>query len=279
MTGSLHSSATARKNGVYGAVTKFSLTYFDIDYRHRINLPFPTGYYVPGGALLDPLYDVVITREPHVNDLMPLLSRPDAICLTATFDPCPSMPSADQIDAIVDQRLRNLSRVQLSGLDFSAGLHWPSDIGDWRVQLDGTVLLENRQELLPGAPKASELNNVWRPVDFRMRSSISWSLGALNAVAFVNYTDGYRDTRDVAYAGSAARPNVSSWTTVDLTLQYNLWEISKLARLKQAALTLSAINVLERDPPFVGSGIGVYYDGVNASPLGRFLSVQLTTRW
>ena len=257
---------------------KFSFTYFDIAYERRISSPTPSDYFI-GGVLLDPLYDLIVTQEPHQSNVEPLLAHPSAICFTPTFSLCPSMPSADQIDAIIDQRLRNLARVQLSGLDFSAGVHWPSDLGDWRIQMGGTLLLDNRRQFIPGAPKTNELNDVWRPVDFRMRNSVSWSRGALSATAFVNYTDSYRDTRDAAYAGANARPNVSSWTTVDLTLQYDLRETLQQIRVRQAALTLNAINILDRDPPFVGSQIGAYYDGVNASPLGRFLSVQLTTRW
>lgn len=251
---------------------KFSLTYFDIEYKDRIASPTPSGYSILG-VLLDPQYQSIVTRSPDLDELAPFLAHSSFFCA------CVGSPSPEDIVALIDQRLRNLSRVELSGIDFSAGLHWATGVGDWAIQLGGTLLTEYRQQLVSGTEWISNLNNVWSPVDLRVRGSVSWSKGPLSAVTFVNYTDDYRDRRDPAYAGEKARPTVASWTTFDLTLQYDLTAMLKSLRATHAGITVSVINVFDRDPPFVGSIIGTYYDGANATPLGRFMSAQLTTRW
>jgi iron complex outermembrane receptor protein len=48
-------------------------------------------------------------------------------------------------------------------------------------------------------------------------------------------------------------------------------------------LTLSAQNLLDRHPPLISSiqpGLaGVNYDSTNASPVGRFFTLQVTQTW
>ena len=39
------------------------------------------------------------------------------------------------------------------------------------------------------------------------------------------------------------------------------------------------LNLLDKDPPFIRSTEGLNFDGSNASPLGRFVAVQLTKKW
>ena len=115
--------------------------------------------------------------------------------------------------------------------------------------------------------------------DFRVRNTLSFSREALSVVAAINYTDEYRDTRTYYVGTPAWRSNVSSWTTVDLTVNYDLGSVWPSAWSVQPKLTLSALNVFDRDPPYVANGNGFRYDGVNASALGRFVSVQFGLRW
>ncbi len=77
---------------------------------------------------------------------------------------------------------------------------------------------------------------------------------------------------------SEQRSRVASWTTVDMTLQYRFSRRAG-SLLPAATLSLSAINVFDREPPYVANEHGFLFDGVNAEPRGRFLSVQLGARW
>lgn len=258
---------------------RLSATYFDIDYEQRLSAPFSGGYEYFSNVLTDPYYAQVVTRNPDPGQLAALIGNATrTICYTATWATCTNMTPIDQFDVIVDGRLRNLAGVRMSGIDFSAGYQWSSALGDWSVEFGGSKLLRNDEQLLPGHPATEQLDDVWRPVVLRLRNSVSYARGAFQATAFVKYTDGYSDRR-TTYVGSTRRSKIASWTTVDVTVQYDLENILSPGMLPEAALSLSAINLFDKDPPFISSPYGIHFDGVNATPLGRFVGLQVTVRW
>lgn len=252
-----------------------SATYFNIDYRDRIRGPFPSGYDF-FGVLMDPIYGAVVTRNPDPAQVQAFLGHPRMQCYAPGFTACTRPPSADDVQAIVDGRLTNLASVRMDGVDFSASYRWRNALGEWGLQLGGSKLLSNREQLISGTPTIDQMNDVWRPVDLRMRGSISFARGPFGALAFINYTDAYADTRASNVAGPLQRSEVGSWTTLDLNLRYSF---SWLNGSPTSSLTLAAVNVADRDPPYVGSVYGLNFDGVNANPLGRFVALQIATTW
>lgn len=260
---------------------KFSVTYFDVDYDDRIRTPFPTGYN-SFGVLVDPTYAAVVTRNPSLARMTAYLNQlPNTLCFMASgaiFDPC-SAPPLGQVTAIVDERWRNLASVQMQGLDFSLRYQLGAQAGDWGFELAGQKLLESREQLVAGAQDTTQMNNVWSPVDLRLRGSVSYAVGTFSASTFANYTDSYHDTRSAWLAGAGQRPDVGSWLTFDVTLQYEFGRLLATDAMPLLSVSFNAINVLDRDPPFVSSPMGVYFDGVNANPLGRFVGAQLMARW
>ncbi len=253
---------------------ELSATYFRIDYEDRVRTPFPSNYDTYG-VLNDPKYATVVNRSPDPAEVAALLARLNPYCFTPDWDSCTPEPA--DIRAIVDERYRNLAGVRMSGLDFSIHQAWDSSLGQWRVGLSGTRLLENVEQIVRGMPEVSQMNEVWRPVDLRLRSSVSFARGPLNAVAFVNYTDSYRDKR-THLVGPSGR-EVASWTTVDLSVQYDVSQVLAGKGLEKASLVLTATNLLDRDPPYVVGNVGINFDGVNANPLGRFVAAQVTVKW
>ncbi len=249
-----------------------SATYFNVTYEQRIRTPLSTPGYSPLGILLDPIYESLVKRAPELSSIRSLLEHPFAICLN--MQGICSMPPPDQIDAIVDMRLQNLASVRVDGIDFAARYEWLEGVGAWSVRVDGTYLLSNREQFISGAREEDLLNDVWRPVDFRIRGGISYGRSCVNVTAIVNYTDGYRDVRAPLIAGPGQRESVGSWTTVDATIAFDLGK-----RMSGTKLTFSAINLFDREPPFTASAEGLHFDGVNANPLGRFVSAQLTKQW
>ena len=255
---------------------ELAATYFNIDYRDRIAMPFPPGYDW-FGVLLDPAYSVVVTRQPSSAQLAALLEGRTMYCYTPAYDrDCANMPALEDITAIVDERRRNLSEVRMSGIDFSVRYTWDTQLGTWAAQMSGTRLLESMDRIVPSAPQVSQMNDVWRPVDLRLRNSVSLTSGSVSAVAFVNYTDSYRDSRTYI---DTERRSIPSWTTVDLTVKYDLSLAFRNSPFANSSVTFSAINLFDREPPFVESNVGLNYDGVNANALGRFLSVQAVVQW
>jgi iron complex outermembrane recepter protein len=78
-----------------------------------------------------------------------------------------------------------------------------------------------------------------------------------------------------------ARP-IASWTTVDLNAALNLGTYFHSPGWQGLSLSLIALNVLNRDPPYVDAslaGVQVNYDAANASPLGRFVALSLKKKW
>ena len=254
-------------------------TYFNIEYRERVRTPLPRNYN-PFAVALDSAFAPIVTRDPNPALIAALLSRASiAYCYTSQFEECPSMIPADQITLLLDTRLRNLAGVRMSGIDFSASYRLDSAIGEWGLQLNAQRLLKNTEQLIRGVAATNVMNDVYRPADLRVRGNITLSRGALSATTAVNYTDGYEDRRSSYAAGPLQRPDVASWITVDLSLQYDLSKVAATSWLGQTTLNVGAINLFDRNPPFVASAFGLYFDGVNATPRGRFVSAQVTARW
>ncbi len=259
----------------------FSSTYFDIDYDDRISAPLPSGY-DSSGVLLDPTYAQLVTRNADPARVTSLIDGArHQLCYDYVLDGwCDIAQYANQVRAIVDQRPRNLAGVAMSGVDFSLSYRLASAIGDWGLNFRGTQLFKHRQQLIPGGPQTSEMNDVWRPVDLRLRNTVSFSRDGLSVVAAVSYTDDYRDRRpELDTGGSVQRSTVASWTTVDLNVQYEIDRPRSLDWVDKVSLQFNVLNLLDRNPPYVASNVGLYYDGVNANPLGRFISAQFTAQW
>lgn len=202
---------------------ELSVTYFNILHEERVSTPFPSGYDF-FGVLLDPAYAAVVTRTQDQAALVALIEEYSRVaCYTATtiVYPC-TAPPLDEVTAIVDRRIRNLAAVRQEGIDFQLHYQLRSPIGEWGFTLSGQHLLKNSERLVNTAPYSEQLNNVWRPVDLRLRSGVSFTRGVVNANAFINYIDSYRDRRDPSSVRAVQRSTVASWATVDLSAQYDL---------------------------------------------------------
>ncbi len=257
-------------------------TYFEIEYDDRISSPYPSGYDL-GSVLLDPTYDVIVSRNPGASHVdAAIADAPNVYCYTyETGFPllCDASGYSGHVRAIIDGRQRNLAGVHMAGVDFSLKYRLESDFGAWGLTVAGSHLLKNQERLVPGAFETSELNNVYRPVDFRMRAGLTFSRNAFNASAFVNYTDNYRDVGTRSTGAAIRRSRVASWTTVDLAVQYELGGLWGGFWPDEATLQVNVTDLLGQDPPYVASAYGLHYDGVNANPRGRFVSAQLIARW
>ncbi len=257
----------------------FSATYFNINYEERVRYPVPDGY-DPYGVLLDPTYDILITRNPDPAYLDALFARArDVYCYGPSGEICPAPITSDEIGALVDTRLRNVASIKTSGVDFSVRYQRETDIGTWTFQFLGTKLLRGTERIVAGAAETEAIDDVWRPVDLRLRNSIAWSYGPITASLFLNHVDGYNDRRAPSRAGAGQRSKVAAWTTTDVSLRYALGSSSGARWLDGAAVTLSSTNLFDRDPPYVSNRWGLQFDAANANGLGRFVAIQLSFPW
>lgn len=216
--------------------TALSVTYFDIKYTGRIRSAFPGGY-DPFQALLDPEYGVAITRDPDDAAVAQFLTAPLAQCFAAGFAslPCESIAPGDVV-AIVDARLRNLNAIRVDGVDLTASYQRDSEVGQWLFQFGGSYLLNSREALIPDVPEINAINDVWRPVDLRLRSSVGWARGPLSMTAYVNWGH----VMALAPDGTALAYIVTSSTTKRSTLY-----VKELDRGTTVALPGEALPSME----------------------------------
>lgn len=239
---------------------RLDVGYFNIAYRDRIGsaginyLSFLSNRSVYGELIID---------NPPVADVARYYSDENF------FNPFGIAPG--QVRAIIDGRTRNLSSVDLEGLDFDFGYTHAGPRRSIEVGISGTWLLHISQKITAGSPKVDILSTIGNPVDMRLRGRLAVVQGPWAAAAFVNHTAGYTNN------GVKPVETVSSWTTVDLNLSYKLDRL-----LAGTRISLSATNVFDRRPPYVNlqtvqSASG--FDPENASPIGRLIAVQLVTTW
>ncbi len=75
---------------------------------------------------------------------------------------------------------------------------------------------------------------------------------------------------------------IDSWTTVDLNVTFDTKDNLGGAFFRDTALRLSITNLFDQDPPKLPLFADISVDGydpTNASPLGRFISLELTKRF
>ena len=254
----------------------FSLdvTYFDIQFEDRI--------VVGSTGLLEPfqqpdIFGNVLTRRP---------TDPAALAaFEALIEEGRNLPGfrgdfsgGQPVLAILDRRLQNQARTELSGIDFQAAFGFETSIGDFNFGLNGSYLMDFQAAITEGDELTELVDTILHPVDLRMRGSAAWTYDGITASFFVNYTDSYTDNQ----LGDDDAVRVDSHTTVDLTLSYDTGERFGPAWLHDTVFQLSVLNLFDEDPPFVdfGGGQGAFgFDPTRASALGRFIAFQVSKRW
>ena len=245
----------------------FDLTYYNIRFDDRVTSALDGA----GLSILnqEDRFGSVIVRDPD-QELI------DEICDDDSFQGDPALCGVLPIGAIVDFRLSNTAVTKTDGLDFNVqyGLE-TANLGRFDFRLSGSYILSFDEAFSPGAPIVELIDTIANPIDFTMRNSVRWNNDSgLSATVFLNYSDSYTDNV------STPERKINSWTTIDLTLAYNtVGRLSDL-RLNDIRLSLSIRNLFDNDPPFVNnSAVRVGYDPENVSPLGRFISFNITKTW
>jgi hypothetical protein len=185
----------------------------------------------------------------------------------------PLNPSA--VAAALFYNQRNLSKLNTSGVDFSFSFATNPRLGTFESGLDATYALKFDTQFTSATPVVSILNTPYNPINLKLRAREVFSRGNMTFGLFVNYVNSYKNNHGVTTVP------VASWTTADANISYKL--PVENGALHGTSLTLSVRNLANRDPPFVLStdpvDAPINFDGANANPLGRFVSVQLGKKW
>lgn len=253
-----------------------SASYFSIDFRDRLNttpIPNNVSFFAAPYVFLEapelfPEGSVILfPSQAEIQTLLDSLA-PDSVL--APF-------GDDLLDASIinlTQEVRNIARTKVAGVDFEAVYRRDLGNGDLTLGLDGTYIGKFDRQAAVTAPSVSTLNTLFNPVDLNLRGQVGYATNALAANLFINHAPSYREN-DEPGAGE-----IDAFTTVDATLRWRVGEtFARASVLDRTTLTFSVRNLFDRDPPETvgapGSGI-LGFDATNASPIGRFMAVELT---
>jgi iron complex outermembrane receptor protein len=235
-----------------------ALSYFDIDYRNKIQGPAE----VLGVLNVESRYvgTGVITRAPTQAQIAAICSEPGVTIIADC-----SAPYA----VILDISQRNMAAAHLKGMDVEAQYRQTTSFGDWSYGLSGTHTFSYDQRVTDASPSFDVSNTMNNPPTLRARGTVGWTLRNWRADAAFNYTNSYEES------SAANARGIDAWKTVDIGLSYRFAGGS--GWFSDTRLALHATNLFNKLPPFVNQSTG--YDPTNANILRRTVSVQAFKEW
>lgn len=243
--------------------------YFAIFYSKRIEYPTPD----TGDPLSDPNIVPFVTPNPSAAYITQVLAQSQFVDLTA------GQFAARDATLVIDDRNQNIARQKASGVDLLWKYGRDTAFGRLDTSLN-TAYLDLQQKITAATATMPLSGTLFYPPAWRGRFGVSWSYSRYLGSLFVNYTGGSREVSSPGQQPTPAPQSIASWTTLDgqIGIIFNGG-----AHPGNTKLTLSAQNLLDRHPPlFSISQLGpmsINYDSTNTSPVGRFLTLQLTQRW
>ncbi|HXI86391.1 MAG TPA: TonB-dependent receptor, partial [Parvularculaceae bacterium] len=186
----------------FASSVNISATYFNIDFKDRIVSPIAN----IGSALSDPANAPFIAPNPTPAEQAAVINGADRFFNVSglPYDPT-------QVLAIVNSGFVNASTQKVLGADFSINYR----TGDFSF-FGNVSKLQIDQNTIQTLPLTRQSGFIFLPAKLRMRSGASWEHNGFSATTIVNYISGSIDNVIVP-AGK-----VGAWTTLDVTLQYDL---------------------------------------------------------
>ena len=242
--------------------------YIDIHYYNinSFNQILPTIQLLPVDLFSNPQYNYLINRNVTKTYL-------DNVCSRAVFmGPTGACESSD-IGAVVDLRLRSAETVKTDGIDLQALFRRATMIGDLSAFLEATYILHFKATTAPGTDFANFRNTAHNPMAIRLRGVFRWEGRHFSISPAVNLDGSYTDTDSVP-----SRP-VGAWMTWDMVLGYKADTVGE-AIGGRSTISLRALNVFNRQPPFVNNNLTLSgYDPENGDLLGRRILLRLDHEW
>ena len=193
---------------------------------------------------------------------------------------------------------QNVLNLDVAGIDFSAGYRFDTALGNFNVGASLTHKTKFDQFFGASGTKFSVLgtagfNTTFPSIENEGRVNLGFDRGPLSASLFYNYLGGYKN-----WSGSTATPivrvnglpssggdSVDSFATVDLNLAY---KFAEAGFFRETQVFMDVTNLFDEDPPhysnFTGGAGGAGttvagYDPINASPLGRVITLGVRAKF
>ena len=188
-----------------------------------------------------------------------------------------SFPGDDpaNVTLYLDGRNRNLGVSITRGIDFQITHNWETDAtGSFLFSLGGTYLTTYDVALSDAGEKVDFLNEIFNPLRFKARGSVTWNYRSFATQFGFRYVNGYDNT--------AVTPtqSVDSYIPVDIVVRYNADNADWLGEFGTGlSVSLEARNAFDADPPYVniaqGANGGGGFDPTASDPVGRVIAVSL----
>ena len=269
---------------------KIGLTYYNVNYKDRIeNLPNatlllsnPTAYAQykeffipapqPAGCVNGAQPGVPGTPQYSTyNPLyLPFLSDPNAVYSPSTNNDC-------QLVGIITGGVRNLGRVEQSGIDLTASYARDTPIG--RAAFNGSFskILNLKRGLLPGSTPVDALDTFGNQVSARARATASLTRNGITGSVTGNLVGSYINNATITVGGvKYPDTRIPIWTTYDFGLSYRPTVEGGL--LSDVRLSLNVQNFTDKDPPIVLVGNNAV-DLANANVFGRIWSFEISKKF
>jgi iron complex outermembrane recepter protein len=221
---------------------------------------------LPATVLQDPQYSWLVSRDVTA-------AQRAQVCAEGQFVGTPSDCLNAPVGALVDVRLHNAATLKTDGIDIASRyvIHTPR--GQLKLGVDSTYVLRYAEANTPTSPITSYLSTAHYPIAFRAKATTGWETRNFWTQAVMNYQGGYEDT------DSVPRRPISPWSTWDVSAGYRLGNVVPEFS-DQIQLIASALNVFNRQPPFLNNAVEeLGYDEENGDLLGRRVSIQIRVKW
>jgi iron complex outermembrane receptor protein len=165
--------------------------------------------------------------------------------------------------------------VRQSGVDITAKFSRTFDTSTLTTQLSASFIDEIDTAYSATASSGNLINTFGNPTKWRGRLDVAWARSSWALSGALNGVGGYYNL------GALGNPAIASWMTVDLNGTINPGAYFQARGWQGISLSLVVLNALDRGPPYVSapSVNRPNYDPANASPLGRFLALQIRKKW
>ncbi|MBU4062330.1 TonB-dependent receptor [Hyphomonas sp.] len=248
-------------------------TFYDIAFEDRLGTtPLPQNLnsnFAPNIAFSDPGAlppgtVIFFPTQDEINALLATFTQPVVLVAGGRLSNIGIINNANVV--------RNLASTETQGLDLQVGYDVDTPLGAVSASLNANYLFGFSEQASATTPVVETVNSMFNPVDLKLRGRVGLSRAGFAGSLFVNYTDSYKTD------GTAAAIPISSWTTVDLSLAYQ-FDDSRHGPFEGTRIGLSVTNLLDEPPPAAPAS-GLFriagYDPANASPLGRFVAIEIS---
>jgi outer membrane receptor protein involved in Fe transport len=256
-------SVTTEYTPHFASGLKISATYFDYDFKDKFLRPIPGAF---ASAFTENELAPFLTLNPTPDQVNSLVNS------AAIFHNYSGLPfSASIVKAIINNDYRNIARWTAKGFDFSLDYRAVGPNGALGARIDGTHLKQD-QQFVAGASPTNVAGTVFGPPAWRVRGTLYAEHDMLSGALSGNYIGSEIDTAQLS------RPRIPAFFTVDAQIAAKF----RLSGHSSLRLALSAVNLLDKNPPAISASAGNYslgFDSANHSPLGRQIKINATAEW